>query len=91
MSGKEGVTGPPRLVESVKAVPPRGFVTGNVVLDAVVDASGHVKSMKVVSGPQSLRSAAIDALKKYRYAPAMHNGKAVSGHVQETVQFWYEP
>jgi protein TonB len=86
-----GATAPPKLIESVKAIPPRGFVTGNVVLDAVVDVSGHVKSMKVLSGPQSLRNAALDALKKYRYAPATQNGRVVQGHVKETVQFWYEP
>ena len=91
MATESGATAPPKLIESVKAIPPRGFVTGNVVMDAVVDASGHVKSMKVLSGPESLRSAAIDALKKYKYEPALQNGKAVQGHVQETVKFWYEP
>ena len=91
MASEAGATVPPRLIESVRAVPPRGFVTGNVVLDAVVDSTGHVKSMKVLSGPESLRNAAIDALKKYKYAPARQNGKAVAGHVQATVQFWYEP
>jgi len=91
MASEAGATVPPRLIESVRAVPPRGFVTGNVVLDAVVDSTGHVKSMKVLSGPESLRNAAIEALKKYKYAPAMQNGKAVAGHVQATVQFWYEP
>jgi len=91
VSDRPGATAPPKLIESVKAIPPRGFVTGNVVLDAVVDTTGHVKSMKVISGPKSLRDAAIEALKKYRYAPATQNGKAVAGHVQATVQFWYEP
>jgi len=90
-----GATVPPKLLQSVRAMPPpeavRGFVTGNVNLDAVVDASGHVSSMKVLSGPAALRNAAMDALKQYRYEPARQNGRAVSAHVNVTVQFWYEP
>jgi TonB family protein len=90
-----GATVPPKLLQSVRAMPPpeavRGFVTGNVNLDAVVDASGHVSSMKVLSGPAALRNAAMDALKRYKYEPAKQNGRAVSAHVNVTVQFWYEP
>jgi TonB family protein len=90
-----GATVPPKLLHSVRAMPPpeavREFVTGNVNLDAVVDASGHVSSMKVLSGPTPLRSAAMNALRQYRYEPAKQNGRAVATHINVTVQFWYEP
>lgn len=69
----------------------RQFVTGNVTLDAVVDKSGHVESMKVLSGPASFHKAAMEALKQYRYKPARQNGKAVAAHVTVTVPFWFEP
>ena len=86
---------PPKLLHSVRAVPPpeavRQFATGNVILDAVVDTTGHVKSLKVVSGPPSLRNAAVDALKQYKYTPAKRHGKTIAAHLQVTVQFWYEP
>jgi TonB family protein len=86
---------PPKLVHSVRAVPPpeavRQFATGNVIVDAVVDATGRVNSSTVLSGPPSLRNAAVNALKQYRYKPAKRRGKAVPAHVQVTVQFWYEP
>lgn len=86
---------PPKLVQSVHAVPPadaiRNFATGNVVFDAVVDSTGHITSSKVLSGPAVLRNAAMNALKQYRYVPATQHGKAVEAHVQVTVQFWYEP
>lgn len=86
---------PPKLIKSVKAVPPpeavRGFATGDVELDAIVDANGRVKSANVLSGPDSLKSAAIDAVKQYKYEPAMQGGKPVAAHVKVTVQFWYEP
>jgi len=86
---------PPSLVKSVNAVPPaealRGFVTGDVKCDALIDATGRVASATVVSGPAVLRSAAIEALRKYEYKAAIRNGQPVAGHVMATVKFWYEP
>jgi hypothetical protein len=85
----------PSLVKSVNAVPPpdavRGFVTGDVKFDALIDAKGKVASAEVISGPTALRSAALDALKGYQYKPATKNGQAVSAHVTVAVKFWYEP
>jgi periplasmic protein TonB len=86
---------PPKLVKSVRPnAPPDailGYVSGNVTLDATVDPSGRVSAVKVLSGPASLRTAAVNAVKEYRYEPATQNGKPVSAHVNLTIQFWYEP
>ena len=86
---------PPKLIKSVRAVAPpdalRDFVTGNVTLDAVVDPAGHVKSMNVLSGPVSFHTAAMDALKQYRYEPATQRGKPVATHITVTIKFWFEP
>lgn len=86
---------PPKLIKSVRAIAPpdalRDFVTGNVTLNAVVDASGQVKSMKVLSGPASFHTAAMDALKQYRYEPATQRGKPVADHITVTIKFWFEP
>ena len=88
---------PPRLINSVRAVASptvlQYFDTANtaaVTLDAVVDSSGHVKAMKVLSGPASLRGAAMDALKQYRYKPARRSGKPVAAHVTVKVEFLFE-
>lgn len=85
----------PKLLHSVRPVPPpeavRDFVTGNVKVDALIDPTGNVKSISVLSGPASLRSAAIEAVKQYKYAPATRNSTPISAHVTLTVQFWYEP
>jgi hypothetical protein len=90
----DGYVGP-KLVHGVKPVAPaealKNYVTGNVNLDALVDAAGHVKSVTVISGPAKLRDTAIEDMKQYRYEPAKKNGKAVSAHVQVSLQFWYEP
>jgi protein TonB len=86
---------PPKLVKSVRPnAPPDailGYVSGNVTVDATVDPSGRVSSAKALSGPASLRTAAVNAVKEYRYDPATQNGKPVSAHVNVTIQFWYEP
>ena len=86
---------PPQLIKSVKAVAPpdalRRFFTGNVSVQAVVDAAGRVTSAKAVAGPPSLYQAAVDTLKEYRFAPATRNGKAVPAHVELTINFWFEP
>jgi TonB family protein len=89
---------PPKLIKSVRAVASPSmlqyFSPGNgdsVTLDAVVDTTGHVKSMKVLSGATSLRNAAMEALKQYQYEPATRRGKAVPAHVNVTVKFLFEP
>lgn len=94
-SSVDEVTVPPKLVKAVRPNPPeealRDFVSGNVTLDAVVDISGHVKSMNVLSGPAKLRKAAMDTLQQYTYEPALQKGKPVPAHVNVVIQFWYEP
>ncbi len=62
-------------------------VSGNVTVDALIDANGRVTTMKVVSGPSLLQQAAMDALKQWKYQPAMLDGKAVPMHLSVTIQF----
>jgi len=85
----------PKLIYSVKPVSPpealRNYVTGNVSVDALVDATGHVKSVTVLSGPQKLRNTAVAEIKQYVYEPARQNGKPVPAHIQANLKYWYEP
>jgi hypothetical protein len=85
----------PKLVHSVKSVSPpdvlRNYVTGSVRLDALVDATGRVRSVTVLSGPQKLYSTAIQEMKQYVYEPARKKGKPVVAHVRASLQYWYEP
>lgn len=66
-------------------------MTGNVTLDALIDETGRVRTMKVLSGPESFHKAAMEALREYRYAPAEKNGKPVAAHIKVMVPFWFEP
>jgi protein TonB len=91
-------TVPPRLIKSVVAIASPNALqyfdrdkTATVTLDALVDATGRVKSTKALSGPASLRNSAIDALKQYRYEPARLRGQPVAAHVTVTIKFLFEP
>jgi len=86
---------PAKLVKSVQAVYPpdamRNYITGDVIVDAVVQANGRIGETSVLTGPAPLRQAAIDALKEYEYAAATQGGKTVASHVKVTVKFWFNP
>ena len=89
---------PPKLIKSVRAIASPNALeyfahdkTATVTLDAVVEATGRVKSMKVLSGPVALRDSAIEALKQYRYEPATSRGKPVAAHVTVAIKFLFEP
>lgn len=93
-SPAERLVVPPKLIKSVRAVASlddlRDFETGNVVIDAVVGTDGEVHFITVISGPPSLRPAAIGAVKQYHYEPATRNGQPVPEHVHITIRFRFE-
>ena len=62
-------------------------VAGAVTIDALIDFTGHVSSMTVVSGPALLQEAAKDALRRWKYEPAQLHGKPVPMHMTVTIQF----
>jgi len=58
-------------------------VTGTVVVAFEIDTNGDVLLPRVISGPQMLRKAVLDAVRKYKYQPYLLNGNAVD--VETTV------
>jgi TonB family protein len=82
---------PARLIFSVPPSYPMlaksQHVSGNVLVDALIDATGRVTSMSVVSGPTLLHQAAMDALKQWKYQPASLDGKPVPMHLAVTIRF----
>ncbi len=67
----------------------RSGVGGTVMVRAEVDASGTPVNVEVVqrSGDRDLDRAALNAVRKWRFEPALRNGKAVSSTVQVPVDF----
>jgi TonB family protein len=69
---------PQEQVESnlLHSVPPRypreaieKHIEGSVVLELQIDSNGHVSDAHVLSGPQELRSAALQAVLQWHYSP----------------------
>jgi TonB family protein len=82
---------PARMISSVPPVYPAlaktQHVAGDVRVDALVDATGRVTAMKVVSGPPLLHQAAMDSLRQWKYRAATLDGKPVPMHLTVTIQF----
>jgi len=58
-------------------------VSGTVVLGATINRSGMLENVHVISGSQMLRTAAVDAVRTWRYRPYMLNSQPVA--VQTTI------
>jgi TonB family protein len=77
----------------------RKHVTGNCMVALVVDVDGHVKNVRVVRSaadgqPEKLKAAAqtlddkaIEAVKQYRFEPAMFEGRPVPVALNVEVNF----
>jgi periplasmic protein TonB len=86
-----GEVKPAQLLKSVAPAYPSlakaQHIAGNVTIDALVDTSGNVADLKVISGPPLLHRAALDAVKQWKYNPALLDGQPTASHLTVTVQF----
>jgi TonB family protein len=82
---------PARLLSSVAPTYPQMArnqrISGDVKIDALIDASGLVSTTKIISGPALLHQAAQDAVRQWKYQPATLNGQPAPMHLTVTVQF----
>ncbi|HET9742122.1 MAG TPA: energy transducer TonB [Terriglobales bacterium] len=82
---------PARLISSVPPQYPamaRQFrLEGQVVVTVEVDTAGNVVSAKAISGPPMLRQAALDAVRRWKYAPATLGDKPVNSVDNVRVDF----
>jgi TonB family protein len=80
-----------KLISSVSPTYPllakNQHISGDVLIDALIDANGHVTTMKVISGPTLLHQSAMAALRLWKYQPATLDGKSVPMHLTVTLQF----
>jgi TonB family protein len=81
----------PKLISSTHPVYPsiakQSNTQGTVVVSAEVDAKGNVTGVKAISGVVTLRQAATDAVRQWKYSPALIDGKPASSQVTIDVQF----
>ncbi len=82
---------PPQIISSVMPIYPQiaqlAGVEGDVVVQASIDSSGNVSATKVLAGPMMLRVAATDALRRWKYEPAMLDGKPVGTQMTVRIRF----
>ena len=87
---------PPRIIPSTRALPQypsaarRAGLLGTVILMIVVEADGSVGQIEVLRSPDQrwgFDLSAIDAVKQWRYEPAMMNGTAVAAYITVMVEF----
>jgi protein TonB len=80
-----------RLAHSVPPKYPVGArsseAQGTVVLKAVVDETGKVEGLRLVEGNATLATAAIQAVKQWRYRPYVRDGKAQAFQTVVIVDF----
>lgn len=62
-------------------------VQGAVVLQALIDRSGNIEDLRVLSGPSILSSAAMQAVRQWRFRPYYLGGEAVETQARITVNF----
>jgi TonB family protein len=62
-------------------------VQGVVILDAVIGVDGTVVDLHAISGPDELASAALEAVKWWRFQPYLINGQAVQVKTRLAVDF----
>ena len=89
--GPSGPTAPPELVHKVDPVYPTAAKTANeasiVSLDLKVDSAGRIGTIKVVSGNNPFVSSALNAVRQWRYEPAVQNGKKIESMVRVDIAF----
>ncbi len=62
-------------------------IQGSVALACVIGPNGKVVSATPVSGPKELMSAAVDAVRKWEYAPTLIDGRPVPVRMTVTINF----
>jgi TonB family protein len=82
---------PARLIRATLPIYPQiartNRTAGDVTLDALVDESGNVRDIRVISGPILLREAAKEAVQRWKYEPARLDGRPTAMHLTVTVKF----
>ena len=85
-----GMKAPVKTTDAAPLYPPiarSAHIQGVVILEAVLDAQGRVESVRVLRSIPLLDQAAIDAVRHWRFTPALLNGEPVPVVMTVTVNF----
>ena len=62
-------------------------IEGKVVIGVLITMDGHVKSVKLLSGPPQLGGAAMDSVHNWRFIPYLDNGHPMEVESQVSINF----
>jgi TonB family protein len=62
-------------------------VQGSVILQALIGREGSIQDLRVLSGPAILSTAAMDAVKQWRFRPYFQSGQPIETEARITVNF----
>ena len=83
--------GTPRMIRYSRPAYPKqakkAHIEGDVALDIVIAKTGEVREIHVISGHPMLVSAAVDAVKSWRYTPTSLKGEMVEINPRILVPF----
>ena len=81
----------PELLRSVNPVYPemarRAGLQGQVIVSFIVTKEGRVAEPQVLKGPEIFRAAALEAVRQFRFEPAMQNDRAVVVRMTIPIRF----
>ncbi len=66
-------------------------IQGTVILKAEISKEGNVTDLSVVTGHPALATAAIEAVKQWKYKPYLLNGQPVAVETQVSISFELPP
>jgi protein TonB len=85
-----GMQAPRKIVDVQPVYPPLAVASrreGIVILEAILDAQGNVTSLRALRSDPLLDQAAVDAVRRWKYTPALLNGVPVPVIMTITVRF----
>jgi TonB family protein len=82
----------PRVIKRVAPeytdVARKGRVAGIVLLDVVVEKNGRVSDVQILKPlPFGLDQKAVEAVRKWRFAPAKYHGRTVAAYYKVAIAF----
>jgi protein TonB len=76
-----------KTIPTYPSIPRAAGIQGTVVLQATISKVGTIENLRVLSGPQLLQQAAMDAVKSWRYQPYLLDGEPTEVETTVSVIF----
>lgn len=84
----------PRVLSDVRPIYPQeakdNKIEGSVILNVLIDEKGIVRQVEVVESEEIFKKEALLAMKRFKFSPALVNGKAVAVKIRYVINFKLE-